>query len=109
MRSKAFSSVLQWLVGDHMLTLTDRATEAIQGLIGSRLGAGLRIFPRSPDSTELEHALSIAEGPQPTDEVVEQSGCHVFLDEQVAPLVDGRTLDAHTVNEGQRFRFDLLT
>ncbi len=90
-----------------MLTLTEGATEAIHGLVGDRPGAGLRIFTR-PDADELRLALSIADGPQPSDEVVEQSGCQVFLDQQVAPLVDGRTLDAHP-GDGQRVRFDFVT
>jgi Fe-S cluster assembly iron-binding protein IscA len=86
-----------------MLTLTDDATNAIQGLVGDRPGAGLRIYSQNSDSDQLLFGLSISDGPEPTDEVVEQSGCHVFLDEQVAPLVDGRTLDARP--EGQQVQF----
>jgi len=88
-----------------MLTLTEGATEAIQGLVGDRPGAGLRIFPHASDSGEVHLALSVTDGPQPTDEVVEQSGCNVFLDEQVAPIVDGRTLDAHEL-DGEKVQFD---
>lgn len=87
-----------------MLTLTEDATQAIQGLVGERPGAGLRIFSDQTDGSQLRLGLSVSEGPEPTDEVVEQSGCHVFLDEQVAPLVDGRTLDARSV-EGQGIEF----
>ncbi len=87
-----------------MLTLTDGATQAIQELVGEREGAGLRIFAQNPDSDQLQLGLSISEAPEPTDEVVEQSGCQVFLDEQIAPLVDGRTLDAQPA-DGQRVQF----
>ena len=87
-----------------MLRLTHDATQAIQGLVGERPGAGLRIFSQNSDSNELQFGLSISDGPEPTDEVVEQSGCQVFLDQQVAPLVDGRTLDARPA-EGQRVQF----
>ena len=87
-----------------MLLLTDDATQAIQELVGERPGAGLRIFSQHSDSAQLQFGLSISDGPEPTDEVVEQAGCHVFLDEQVAPLVDGRTLDARSA-EGQRIEF----
>jgi Fe-S cluster assembly iron-binding protein IscA len=86
-----------------MLKLTEDATQAIQGLVGDRSGAGLRIFPQNSDSDQLQLGLAISDGPEPTDKVVEQSGCHVFLDEQVAPLVDGRTLDARP--EGQQVQF----
>lgn len=84
-----------------MLTLTEGATQAIQGLVGERSGAGLRIFSQNTDSEQLQLGLSISDGPEPTDEVVEQSGCNVFLDQQIAPLVDGRTLDARP-GEGER-------
>jgi Fe-S cluster assembly iron-binding protein IscA len=87
-----------------MLTLTEGATEVIHGLVGERPGAGLRIFPESSDGDQVQLGLSISDGPEPTDEVVEQSGCQVFLDEQVAPLVDGRTLDARPT-EGERVEF----
>jgi Fe-S cluster assembly iron-binding protein IscA len=87
-----------------MLTLTEGATEAIHGLVGDRPGVGLRIFPRAVDRGEMQLALSLSEHPEPTDEVVEQSGCQVFLDQQVAPLVDGRTLDAVKGDE-QEYRF----
>lgn len=86
-----------------MLSLTEGAVEAIHGLVGDRPEAGLRIFARD-DAGEMKLALSISDSPEPTDEVVEQSGCHVFLDQQVAPLVDGRTLDA-VEGEGRGFRF----
>jgi Fe-S cluster assembly iron-binding protein IscA len=87
-----------------MLTLTDGATQAIKGLVGDREGAGLRIFPGQSDNDELRLGVSISDAPEPTDEVVEQSGCQVFLDEQVAPLVDGRTLDAAPA-DGERVQF----
>jgi Fe-S cluster assembly iron-binding protein IscA len=90
-----------------MLTLTEGATEAIKGLVGDHPGAGLRIFPGVSDGQELQLGLSISESPEPTDEVVEQSGCHVFLDEQVAPLIDGRTLDAAPSDEG-RLQFAIV-
>ena len=87
-----------------MLTLTEGATQAIQGLVGDRPGAGLRIFSQHADGDQLRLGLSISDIPEPTDEVVEQSGCQVFLDAEVAPLVDGRTLDA-SPTEDQRVEF----
>ena len=88
-----------------MLTLTDHAAEAIHELVRDRPGAGLRIFSQpSSDTHDVELGLEVADGPQPTDEVVEQGGCQVFLDEQVAPLVNGQVLDAPLL-EGDRVRF----
>ena len=93
-----------------MLTLTDEATEVIQGLVGSRPGAGLRIFSEpsmSSNGDQAQFGLAISDGPEPTDEVVEQSGAYVFLDQQIAPLVDGSTLDARPM-EGEREQFAFL-
>ena len=91
-----------------MLNLTDGATEAISGLVGDHPGAGLRIYPQQTDNDELRLGLSISSSPEPTDEVVEQAGCQVFLDQQVAPIIDGRTLDA-TPTEGNRYQFAFIT
>ena len=91
-----------------MLTITPSAAQAIQGLVNDRPEAGLRIFSRPLEGDEIQLGLSIADGPQPTDEVVEQSGCHVFLDEMVAPLVDGHTLDARPA-EGQKVEFSFVS
>lgn len=87
-----------------MLTLTEGATRAIQELIGDRTGAGLRIFSQHSDSEQLQLGLSISDNPEPTDEVVEQSGCQVFLDAEIASLDNGRTLDA-SPDEDQRVQF----
>ena len=84
-----------------MLTLTESATEAIKELVADHPGAGLRIYRGPTDNPEVRLGLSISDAPEPTDEVVEQAGCQVFLDEQVAPIVDGRTLDAAPVDEGR--------
>ena len=91
-----------------MLNLTDGATEAIHGLVADRPGAGLRIFPQQTDDERLKLGLVISTAPEPTDEVVEQSGCQVFLDQQVAPLIDGRTLDA-VPTDGDSYQFAFVT
>ncbi len=87
-----------------MLNLTEGATQAIQGLVGDRPGAGLRIFAQQPVGDQTQLGLSISDHPEPTDQVVDQAGCQVFLDSQVAPLVDGRTLDASPV-DGEMIQF----
>jgi Fe-S cluster assembly iron-binding protein IscA len=86
-----------------MLTLTEGALQAIHGLVGDRPGAGLRLSSRESisDNDRVRLDLSISDAPEATDEVVEQGGCQVFLAEQVAPLVDGRTLDAHPAGDNR--------
>lgn len=90
-----------------MLNLTDDATRAIQGLIGDRPGAGLRIFSHGRDSDGIHVGLAPSEQPEKSDEVVTQAGWRVFLDQQVAPLLEGRTLDA-TLTEGNTAQFAFL-
>ena len=90
-----------------MLTLTEDAAQAIQSLVGDHPDAGLRIFPQNTDGDNLQLGLSISGSPEPTDEVVQQSGCQVFLEQQIAPLVDGRTLDA-SPTEGQGVQFSFV-
>jgi iron-sulfur cluster assembly protein len=87
-----------------MLTLTEDATQAIEALVGDRPGAGLRVFPEHIDSDNLQLGVTISDAPEPSDEVVEQSGCQVFVDHEVVPLLDGRTLDVRPT-EGHEVRF----
>jgi Fe-S cluster assembly iron-binding protein IscA len=85
-----------------MLTLTEDATQAIKELVGNRQGAGLRIVPGQTENEELQLGLSISDAPEPTDQVIEQSGCQVFWNTGRA-TGDGRTLDAAA--EGQQVHF----
>lgn len=90
-----------------MLNLTEGAAEAIKGLVGDRPDAGLRIFTRNEDGGQLELGLSISDRPDPGDEVVDRSGSHVFVEGNIAPMLDGRTLDAE-VGDGQRVQFGFV-
>lgn len=90
-----------------MLTVTTDAAQAIQELVASQPGAGLRISPQSTDGDQIELGLAVTTTPEATDEVIEQEGCQVFLDEQVAPLLDGRTLDTRPTGN-QTIGFTLL-
>jgi Fe-S cluster assembly iron-binding protein IscA len=78
-----------------MLTLTENAS-AIVNEITSQPGlaesAGLRIT--SEDSPEPSFAISAAEQGEPGDQVVEQGGATIYLDESAAQLLDDKVLDA---------------
>ena len=55
-----------------------------------------------------ERRLSaVAKTPLGTDQIIEDEGSQVFLDEEVAPLLDGRTLDAR-ITDDQQVAFTLL-
>jgi Fe-S cluster assembly iron-binding protein IscA len=89
---------------DLMLKLTDDAVEAINGLVSDVPGAGLRISADATDNNQYALKVKVAIEPEPNDQVVEEQGSHVFVEPQVAPLVDGKTLDANSDDEGVSFR-----
>jgi iron-sulfur cluster assembly protein len=90
-----------------MLTLTDSAADAIRGIVAAPEipeGAGLRIATRSgSDQATLE--VSVAETPAATDQVLDESGARVFVDEEAVPLLDDKLLDASV--EGTRVGFTI--
>ena len=78
-----------------MLTLTENAS-AIVNEITSQPGlaetAGLRIT--TEDSPEPSFAVSAAQQGEPGDQVVEQGGATIYLDNSAAELLDDKVLDA---------------
>ena len=90
-----------------MLTISPAASEAIRDLIAaSELpeSAGIRISnrPEGPGT----FAVSLAPEADDADEVVEERGATVFLEDEVAPLLDDKTLDAQT--QGDQVAFTLV-
>ena len=91
-----------------MLTLTDSAAEAVRQIsAGSGLepDPGLRISagPPTPEGTPLE--IGLAGEPQPSDETVDEGGARIYLEENVAPALEDKVLDAAV--EGDQVRFAL--
>ncbi|KAB8193850.1 Fe-S cluster assembly protein HesB [Nonomuraea phyllanthi] len=85
-----------------MLTLTDNAVEAIRDLmVGEDVpaDAGLRISPKPDEAGTLE--LSLASTPQAGDQVVQKEDVRVFVAEDVAPILDDKSLDAQPGSPGQ--------
>ena len=90
-----------------MLTLTDNAADAIRGIVAAPEipeGAGLRIATR-PGSDQATLEVSVADTPAATDQVVDESGARVFVDEEAIPLLDDKLLDASV--EGTRVGFTI--
>jgi iron-sulfur cluster assembly protein len=90
-----------------MLTISPAASEAIKGLVAASdlpENAGVRISGRAEGSGMLD--LSLAPGAAEADAVVEERGATVFVADQVAPLLDDKTLDAHT--EGDQVAFKIV-
>jgi iron-sulfur cluster assembly protein len=84
-----------------VLTLTDRAAETIRSLIsqpGIPADTGLRMSMQGADGGSLTLSL---EGPQPGDTVIEDAGAKVFVQEDVAGIVNDGELDAELDEQGQ--------
>jgi Fe-S cluster assembly iron-binding protein IscA len=82
-----------------MLTVTAQAAQAINDLVSERPDAGLRISSQSSDSSGLRLELTLTTGPAPEDQVIDEHGSRVFVDEQVAELLSDKTLDATSQGE----------
>ena len=88
-----------------MLTLSPSAVEAVDSLLHSPEvpdDAGLRI--RTTGESQL--TIELAPEPAPGDQVIEEGGARVFVDSEVAPMLDDAELDAR--REGDQVAFGLL-
>lgn len=86
-----------------MLTITDRAAEAIDAVVASTPNApdtaGLRIARATAPDGQEGLALSLADGPAAEDAVVEGAGAPVFVDPEAAEILDDKVLDAQMDGE----------
>jgi len=76
-----------------MLTLTPNASAIVHELTsqpGLPDSAGLRITSQDPET----FAVAAAQQGEPGDQVVEQGGATVYLDDASAQLLDDKVLDA---------------
>jgi Fe-S cluster assembly iron-binding protein IscA len=92
-----------------VLALSDNATDAIERILaapGVPTGAGIRIAPGPSNdggapTSELQ--LSVAEEPVDGDEVIEDHGARVFVEDTVSEYLDDKELDAEVIDERVRF------
>ena len=89
-----------------MLTLTENASTVVKTLVEQQQSAagGLRISQDAPDSPAL-HVIP-TEAPQPGDQVIEEAGAKVFLEETAAATLDDKVLDA-LVDESGGVQFSI--
>jgi iron-sulfur cluster assembly protein len=89
-----------------VLAISPAASEAIKGLIAASdlpPDGGVRVssHPEGPEIFEL----SLAPAAGAADAVVEEQGATVFLDDEVVPLLDDKTLDAQILGDQVTFLF----
>ncbi|MBA8824436.1 Fe-S cluster assembly iron-binding protein IscA [Saccharopolyspora lacisalsi] len=85
-----------------MLTISESAAEVIKVVLSgsdSAEEAGLRIAGGEETPEELQ--ASVATGPEGGDQVIEQEGVRVFLDERAASALGDKTLDAEKDDSGE--------
>jgi iron-sulfur cluster assembly protein len=93
-----------------MLTISQGAAEAITGLVAQPEvpdGSGLRMTPRAVPGEPIAVEVALVEGPTDSDHVIEEQGAQVFVDNELAPVLDDKILDA-SVEEDQ-INFTLVT
>ncbi|GAA3814040.1 hypothetical protein GCM10022226_38550 [Sphaerisporangium flaviroseum] len=84
-----------------MLTLTDNAAKVIRDLNAQSDEAtekGIRISSQDEDAGSL--LLSVADGPESTDKVIESEGAKVYLDPVAATVLEDKALDANIDDQG---------
>jgi iron-sulfur cluster assembly protein len=85
-----------------VLTLTDQAVSAIRDLTtrpGLPAETGLRIAPDDGGAGRL--SLSLSDGPQAGDRVIEEADVHVFVQPDAAAALDDKALDAQVSEDGK--------
>ena len=86
-----------------MLTLTGHAVDAIRDLTirpGLPAQTGLRIAPQDGGGTG-GLALSLSDGPQAGDQVIEEGDVQVFVQPEAAADLDDKALDAQVGQDGE--------
>jgi Fe-S cluster assembly iron-binding protein IscA len=95
--------------GGPLLHITRAAADAIEEITGSAPGSsGVRITALPEASTNGSGPTTVfdfypAEGPGVGDEVVEDQGVQVFLEQDVVPYLEDKLLDAEITGEEVRF------
>ena len=82
-----------------MLTITENAADVVKKIVDQNVTedeAGIRISQGADQSLALATAVTA----QPGDQVVEEQGARVFLDEDAAVALDDKILDATVGDDG---------
>lgn len=87
-----------------MLTLTDTALDAVRTITAAPEApetTGVRIAPAETGTAGLE--LSVVAQPAGGDEVIDDAGARVYVEQQTAELLSEQTLDATVADGGVQF------
>jgi iron-sulfur cluster assembly protein len=92
-----------------MLTITPGAATAIKAILDTANvpgEGGIRISVAQENGSQARLELSLSEAPLAGDEVLEEGGANVFLDEMATIALDDKSLDAQI--EGDEISFGIV-
>ena len=92
-----------------MLAISDSAAQVIKHVVSSAQipdEGGIRISAEPMDDESVSLDVSLVMSPEPGDAIVEQAGANVFVEQDVAPLLDDKVLDASI--EADRAAFSIV-
>lgn len=85
--------------GEHVLTLTENASRIVRDITAqAEEVGGLRIT--ADESDQPAFAVNAADQPEPGDQVVEQDGATIYLDDVANDQLDDKVLDAAVDEQG---------
>lgn len=91
----------QWDGERDVLTLTENACDVVKAITQQSTEAteaGLRISQQGDEAGNF--ALATVDAPESGDQVVDENGARLFLDEDAAEALDQQVLDAQVDQEG---------
>lgn len=90
-----------------MLTLTEKAIDAVKALITETPEArGLRVLVSSGGCSGFQYGMSLESQPETDDTILSLEGLQVFVDQMSAPLLTGVLIDYVEDISGVGFRFE---
>jgi iron-sulfur cluster assembly protein len=92
-----------------MLTITSNAAEAIRAILDSTEvpeEGGIRISMAHQNGAQASLELAISPAPMEGDQILEEEGAHVFLDEVAMVALEDKSLDAEI--EGDQISFGIV-
>jgi iron-sulfur cluster assembly protein len=92
-----------------MLTITHSAAEAIRTIVESSdvpEQGGIRISIAQQNGAQASLELAVSPAPMEGDEILEEEGAHVFLDELAVVALDDKSLDAEI--QGDQISFGIV-
>ena len=91
-----------------VMTLTDRAAERARGLIANadKPVIGLRVGVKNGGCAGMSYTMEFAEAASPTDEVVEDKGVRVLIDNKAVLFLLGTRMDFKTDKLSSGFVFE---